>query len=120
MSRFSEVLMDHFNSPRNVGVIEHADRVGTAGVPGQGPFIMLCLRIQNDVVVEAQYQTHGCGVTIACGSMITEMIKGRSLEECRAITAAHLSDALGGIPPDKAHSPVLAVAALQQAVGSCD
>ena len=116
MGRFYEILMDNFTSPRNVGRMESPDRVGTAGTPGQGPFMLLGLRIQDDVIVEAKYQTHGCGVTIAAGSMLTELVTNRTIADCRAITPEQLAEALGGVPPDKAYSPVLAVAALQDAL----
>ena len=80
MARFSETLMEHFNAPRNTGVIEQPDRVGAAGSPGRGPFMVLSLRVRDGVIADARYQTHGCGVTIAAGSMLTEMILNRSLE----------------------------------------
>jgi nitrogen fixation NifU-like protein len=116
MSRFSDILMDHFNSPRNSGRLESPDRVGVAGTPGRGPFLVLTLRVQNATVTDAKCDTHGCGVTIAAGSMLTEMITNRALPECRSITAEQLAQALGGVPPDKAHAPALAVAALQDAL----
>lgn len=119
MSRFSEILMDHFNYPRNQGRIELPDRVGLAGTPGQGPFMVLMLRVQNDCVIEAKCQTHGCGVSIAAGSMLTELVLNRSLDACRAISADELAQALGGVPSDKAHAPALAVAALRNALSQC-
>jgi NifU-like protein involved in Fe-S cluster formation len=76
------------------------------------------LRLDGETVAAARFQTYGCGVTIAAGSMLTEMITGRSVGECRGLTAAHLSEALGGFPPDKQHCPVLAVAALRDALGA--
>jgi nitrogen fixation NifU-like protein len=118
MSRFSEILMDHFNYPRNQGRMESPDRVGVAGTPGEGPFMVIMLRVQNDLVTEAKCDTHGCGVTIAAGSMLTEMITNRTREACRSITAEQLTQALDGVPPDKAHGPALAVAALQNALGA--
>lgn len=116
MSRFSDILMDHFISPRNRGRLESPDRVGVAGAPGQGPFMVLMLRVQNATVTDAKCDTHGCGVTIAAGSMLTEMILNRSLDACRTITPGQLAQALGGVPSDKAHAPALAVAALQNAL----
>lgn len=104
-------------SPRNQGRMDSPDRVGIAGTPGQGPFMVLCLRLRDDVVVEAKYQTHGCGATIAARSMLTELIMNRSADECRAMTAEQLTEALGGVPPDKQHCPVLAVTALHNALG---
>jgi nitrogen fixation NifU-like protein len=116
MSRFSEILMDHFSYPRNQGRMDSPDCVGTAGTPGNGPFIALYLKLEGDRIAESKYQCNGCGVTIAAGSMLTEMIAGRTIEECLAITPEQLAEALDGVPPDKAHAPVLAVAALREAL----
>jgi nitrogen fixation NifU-like protein len=116
MSRFSETLMDHFSYPRNSGVLEAPDRVGQTGTPGQGPFLILQLRLNGGVVAAARFQTYGCGASIAAGSMLTEMIIGRTVADCLALTPEHLSQALGGFPPDKQHCPIMAVAALREAL----
>lgn len=116
MGRFSDVLMDHFTYPRNSGALEAPDRVGLAGSPGQGPFMSLHLRLEGRTVAAARFQTYGCGASIAAGSMLTEMVVGRTVDECRALTAERLSEALEGFPPDKLHCPVLAVAALHRAL----
>lgn len=116
MARFSELLMDHFSSPRNSGVLEAPDRIGRAGAAGQGPFLVLYLKLNGEVIAAAKFQTHGCGASIAAGSMLTEMIVGRSTAECLTLTAERLSEALGGFPPDKLHCPIMAVAALQDAL----
>jgi nitrogen fixation protein NifU and related proteins len=116
MSRFSDIVMDHFNSPRNRRRMEAPDRVGVGGTPGCGPYLILMLRIQDDRVREATCETHGCGVTIASGSMLTEMVVNRSLHGCRQISTEELTEALGGVPSDKAHGPALAVAALRNAL----
>jgi len=117
MGRFSETLMDHFTSPRNSGPLEAPDRVGHAGAPGRGPFMVLHLRLDGGTVAAARFQTYGCGASIAAGSMLTELITGRPVGDCRALTAEALSGALGGFPPDKQHCPALAVAALRDALG---
>ena len=96
--------------------MESPDRVGVAGTPGNGPYMLLTLRVRNDTVTEMKCETHGCGVTIAAGSMLTEMITNRPLTECRSITVEQLTQALGGVPSDKAHAPSLAVAALNNAL----
>jgi NifU-like protein involved in Fe-S cluster formation len=116
MGLYSDVLMDHFLSPHNSGKLEGADRIGLVGVPGQGPFMIVYLRLDHERVVEARFQTHGCGPTIAAGSLLTEMIRNRPVQECLALTAEQLTDALGGVPPDKRHSPALAIAALRAAL----
>lgn len=117
MGRFSETLMDHFSYPRNSGVMDAPDRVGQAGTPGRGPFMTLHLKLEGGTVAAAKFQTYGCGASIAAGSMLTEMVTGRAVGDCRALTSDDLSEALGGFPPDKAHCPVLAVAALRDALG---
>lgn len=116
MGYYSDVLMEHFQSPHNNGPMDAPDAVGLVGVPGQGPFLLLALRLRNGRVAEARYQTNGCGATIASGSVLTEMILGRAVEECLALTTERLTDALGGVPPDKAHCPAMAVAALNNAL----
>ena len=87
VGKFSETLMDHVTSPRNSGVMELPDLTGTAGVPGSGPFMVLSLRVQEGRITAAKFQTYGCGPTIVSGSMLTEMIIGRTIEECRELTA---------------------------------
>jgi nitrogen fixation protein NifU and related proteins len=119
MGRFSDTLMDHFLAPRNSGALEAADATGHAGAPGRGPFLILYLRLDGGRIVAAKFQTVGCGPTIACGSMLTEMITGRSVAECAQLTTDSLITALDGIPPDKLHSPALAITALRDAL-KCD
>jgi NifU-like protein involved in Fe-S cluster formation len=116
MSEFSEVLMDHFLAPRNTGVMEAPDVVGRVGTLGQGPFMVLFLRLKEGRITEAKFQTYGCGTTIACGSMLTEMVAEKNVEECLGLTSEQLADAIGGVPPDKLHSPILAIAALRDAL----
>ncbi len=116
MSQFSDILMEHFNSPRNSGLMDNPDRVGIAGTPGRGPYVALYLRVAGGVISEARFQTHGCGVSIACGSMLTEMITDRAASECLDLTPEDLSTALDGVPGTKLHCPVLAVAALKNAL----
>jgi nitrogen fixation NifU-like protein len=113
---YSDKLMEHFQAPRNNGPMANSDSIGLVGVPGQGPFFLLCLRLQADRVTEAKYQTNGCGATIAAGSVLTEMITGRAISECLAITSERLTEALGGVPPDKLHCPAMAVTALHDAL----
>jgi nitrogen fixation NifU-like protein len=116
MANFSETLMDHFTSPRNSGTIDEPDRIGQAGTLGQGPFMVLYLRLNADLITHAKFRTYGCGTTIAAGSMLTELIIGRTLAFCRALTTDDLIAALDGVPPEKLHSPALAIAALQNAL----
>ena len=116
MAGYSETLMEHFSSPRNAGRLDNADRTGQAGTVGSGPFFILYLRIERDTIREAKFQTHGCGLTIASGSMLTELIVNRPLAECRGLTVERLIEALDGVPPHKRHGPALAIGALQDAL----
>lgn len=116
MGQFSDTFMDHFSSPRNSGPMEPADLVGHAGAPGRGPFLILYLRMGDGRVSEAKFQTYGCGATIAAGSMLTEMIAGRSIHDCLELTDQSLIDALDGVPANKLHGPALAITALRDAL----
>jgi nitrogen fixation NifU-like protein len=116
MGQFSETLMDHFNSPRNCRRMETPNLVGLAGTPGNGPYVALYIRLDDDSIIESCFQTHGCGVSIACGSMLTELITHRSITECLELTPERLSAALDGVPATKLHCPVLAIAALKDAL----
>jgi len=104
-------------APRNGGVMENPDLTGHAGAPGRGAFLILYLKIQDGRVAEAKYHTYGCGPTIAAGSMLTEMIEGRTIADCRELTVEKLIEALDGVPPDKLHCPGLAITALRDALG---
>lgn len=120
MGKYSETLMDHVLSPRNSGVMDRPDLTGVAGTLGQGAFLVLYLRVEDGTVTDAKFQTYGCGPTIASGSMLTELILGQPLDDCRNLTAERLMEALDGVPPDKLHCPVLAVAALHDAIAKYD
>ena len=110
--------MEHFSAPRNAGTMEAPDRIGRAGTPGQGPFMVVFLKLSEDRVAQTRYQTFGCGASIAAGSLLTEMISGLTVAECLEMTVDQLSDAMGGFPADKQHCPILAVAALHDALKS--
>lgn len=116
MGTYSDALMDHFSSPRNSGPMEDPDLVGRAGAPGKGPFMAVFIKLAGEGVGAARFQTYGCGVSIAAGSALTEMIIGRAVRDCLGLTAQDVVDALDGVPPDKAHCPVLAIAALRDAL----
>ncbi len=116
MAKYSETLTEHVMAPRSCGVPDDPDLTGHAGTPGRGPFMVLFLKLERDGIVGAKYQTYGCGPTIASGSMLTEMIIGRTIAECRDLTVEDLIAALDGVPPDKLHCPALAIAALRDAL----
>ncbi len=116
MAKYSETLTEHVMAPRNGGAIEDADLTGHAGAPGRGAFMILFLKVVDDRIAAAKYHTVGCGPTIASGSILTEIIQGRTIQECRNLTAQDLIDALDGVPPDKLHCPALAIGALKDAL----
>jgi len=119
MSRFSELVMEHFMEPRNCGTLEAPDAVGVAGSPGQGPYFVIQLAIQNDRVTAVRFQSHSCGATVASGSALTELVSGSTLETCQKIVAQDVIDALDGLPPDKRHCAGFAVHALSEALKKC-
>ena len=105
--------MDHVLSPRNGGVMENPDLTGHAGTPRRGAFLILYLRVADGRIAASKYHTVGCGPTIACGSMLSELVVGRSIDDCRELTAENLIEALDGVPPDKLDCPAMAIAALR-------
>jgi nitrogen fixation protein NifU and related proteins len=116
MAKYSDTLTEHVLAPRNGGAMESPDLTGHAGVRGRGAFMILYLKIQNERISAAKYHTIGCGPTIASGSMLTEMIAGKSIAHCRELTVENLIEALDGVPPDKLHCPALAIGALKDAL----
>lgn len=118
MPQYSDILLDHFHHPRNLGEIERADAVGDASNGTCGDLMRLFLNIREGRVTEAQFMTLGCAAAIATGSMLTEMIKGKSLDDALKIRNEDVAAALGGLPPEKIHCSVLAEQAMAAAVAS--
>ena len=116
MALYSEVVMDHFMHPRNVGVIEDASGVGEVGNAKCGDIMKIYLKIENDVIVDVKFETFGCGSAIASSSMATEMIKGKPLSEALALTNKAVAEALDGLPAHKLHCSVLAEEAIKSAI----
>lgn len=116
MARFSETLMDHFQSPRNMRRMAKPDIVGMSGLPGQGRYIILYLKIKSELVTAASFECHGCGVTVACGSALTELALGRTIGECDQLEDTDIVAALDGIPADKQDRARVALIALRDAL----
>ncbi len=115
MALYSDMVMDHFRNPRNVGVIENADGVGEAGNPVCGDIMKIYLKIDGDTVSDVKFETFGCGSAIASSSMATEMIKGKPVSEAMSLTNKAVTEALDGLPAHKLHCSVLAEEAIQAA-----
>jgi nitrogen fixation NifU-like protein len=115
-SQYSEKVMEHFKNPRNVGEMENPDGVGHVGNPVCGDIMELYIRVKNGTIVDAKFKTFGCGAAIATSSMVTEMVKGKSIEQALKISNKAVAEALGGLPPIKMHCSVLAEEALKSAI----
>ena len=114
---YTEKVMDHFNNPRNVGVIEDADGTGEVGNPTCGDIMKITIKVdETDRINDIKFQTLGCGAAIATSSIVTEMARGMTLEEAVAISKQQVADELGGLPPAKMHCSVLATDGLKVAV----
>jgi len=113
---YSEKVMDHFTNPRNVGDMEDADGVGQEGNPTCGDAMKIYIKVKNDRIVDAKFKTFGCGAAIAVSSMVTEMVKGKTLDEALAISKEAVANELGGLPPQKMHCSMLGSDALKKAI----
>jgi nitrogen fixation NifU-like protein len=113
---YSPQVMDHFQNPRNVGDLPEANAVGKAASPSCGDILRLYLQIVDGKVAKATFKTFGCGAAIASSSVLTEIVRGMTLDELRAVTNVQVAEALGGLPPIKMHCSVLAEEALRSAL----
>jgi len=113
---YNENVLDHFRNPRNMGEIPDADGVGTVGNPVCGDMMTIYIRVQDDRIVDIKFKTFGCGAAIATSSMMTELAKGKTLDEALQITRADVAESLGGLPPIKMHCSNLAADGLHEAI----
>jgi nitrogen fixation NifU-like protein len=114
---YTDKVMDHFNNPRNVGVIDDADGVGEVGNPVCGDVMKITIKVDDtDHISDLKFQTLGCGAAIATSSIVTELAKGMSIQDAAAITKKQVADELGGLPPAKMHCSVLATDGLKVAI----
>jgi nitrogen fixation NifU-like protein len=115
---YSEIVMDHFRDPRNVGRIDDADAKAIEGSPACGDMVAVYLKVDEETkrIEDIRFESYGCASNIATGSIITELAKGKTLAEAKGITWEQASEALGGLPPVKTHCSVLAVDGLRAAI----
>jgi nitrogen fixation protein NifU and related proteins len=115
-SQYSTKVMDHVKNPRNVGEMENPDGIGHVGNPVCGDIMELYIKVKENIITDAKFKTFGCGAAIATSSMVTEMVKGKTIEEALKISNKTVAEALGGLPKIKMHCSVLAEEALQSAI----
>jgi nitrogen fixation NifU-like protein len=114
---YTDLVMDHFSNPRNVGEIEDADGVGQIGNPVCGDVMRITIAVDDkDHIEDVKFKTFGCGAAVATSSMVTEMVMGKSLTEAADISNKAVAEALGGLPPNKMHCSNLAADALHLAI----
>ncbi len=115
---YSEIVMEHFRHPHNVGRIENPDAKSVEGSPACGDMVALYLNVdeESQCITDIKFESYGCASNIATGSIITEMAKGKTLEEAKSITWKQATEALGGLPPIKTHCSILAVDGLRAAI----
>jgi len=113
---YSQKVMEHFKNPHNMGEIPDADGVGTVGNPVCGDLMTIYIKVKDNRLQDIKFKTYGCGSAIATSSMITDIARGKTLEEALKITRADVADSLGGLPPVKMHCSNLAADALHAAI----
>ena len=113
---YSEKVLEHFTNPRNVGTIENPDGYGKVGNPVCGDLMEIFIKVKDDIITDIKFRTFGCGSAIATSSMVTEMAKGKHVDEAMKITRNDVADELDGLPPKKMHCSNLASDALHEAI----
>ena len=113
---YSDLVMDHFANPRNVGELAVANGIGEIGNPKCGDIMKMYIRVENGVIADIKFKTFGCGSAIATSSIATEMIMGKTIEEALQLSNKAVVEALGGLPAHKIHCSVLAEQAIKAAI----
>ena len=116
MEQYSKKVMDHFLNPRNVGEMKDADGIGEAGNPVCGDIMRMYIKVKDNVITDIKFLTYGCGAAVATSSMVTEMVKGKTIEEALEITNKQVAEALDGLPPIKMHCSILAEEGIKAAI----
>lgn len=116
MEQYSKKVMDHFLNPRNVGEMKDADGIGEAGNPVCGDIMRMYIKVKDNVITDIKFLTYGCGAAVATSSMVTEMVKGKTIEEALEITNKQVAEALDGLPPIKMHCSLLAEEGIKAAI----
>jgi nitrogen fixation NifU-like protein len=116
MAPYSKKVMDHFAAPRNVGEIKDADGTGEIGNPVCGDMMTFYIKVKDDVIEDVKFKTFGCGAAIAVSSMVSEMARGKTLDEALKITNNDVAEELGGLPKNKMHCSNLGADALHLAI----
>lgn len=116
MAEYSEKVIEHFKNPRNAGVIEDADGIGEIGDPSCGDFLRVYLKVEDDKVAEVKYQIRGCPASIACASVMTELVTGRHIDDAMMLSEDEIVEALDGLPEYKLHCSNLGAAGLRKAI----
>ncbi|NQT07006.1 MAG: Fe-S cluster assembly scaffold protein NifU, partial [Candidatus Omnitrophica bacterium] len=114
--QYSEKVMKHFRDPHNVGEIKDASGTGKVGNPVCGDVMALYIKVENEVIVDAKFKTFGCGAAIATSSMVTDLVKGKTVKGALEVSNRAVAEALGGLPKIKMHCSVLAESALKSAI----
>jgi nitrogen fixation NifU-like protein len=113
---YSKKVMEHFTNPKNVGIIENPDGYGKVGNPVCGDLMEIYIKVKDDIITDIKFKTFGCGSAIATSSMVTELAKGKHVDEAFKITRNDVANELDGLPPQKMHCSNLAADALQEAI----
>lgn len=116
MLNYSKKVLKHFRNPHNMGIIKGADGVGEVGNLACGDVMKLYLKVENDIIKDVKFETYGCAAAIATSSVITDLVKGKTLKEALEMTNKSVIDSLDGLPPIKIHCSLLSVDALNEAI----
>ena len=113
---YSQTVMDNFSNPNNAGEIENADGIGEVGNPACGDMMTFYIKVEDDKIADVKFKTFGCVAAIAVSNMVSEMAKGKTVEEASKITKQSVADALDGLPKENLHCAVLAVNTLRKSI----